>query len=393
MHCIAFRCVCLAGLSLAAAESTGQTIVPIESDLTPDQNPLGKVDFIVESIAKLNSDSFVSRQLAQKRLIAHARKSASHLQEVTTILASVDVDPNDLDLFLARERLLEQLDQYSHDIKIDRFLHDPAFPATELTGWKEFRRYAGGDLIARRIYVKILARDPAFGVSLVSQNEMTDSPREQTDRTARTFQVDSIERSDVLSWAMLLAEQCNSKVRGSADASHRLVATLRCFGLGPVPQRESEATVIGRLVDRYLEKCPADARDRITIATRFGCVKRAGSLCRSILNKPSESPSIIVTALLAANAIGLPETEIAQWISQYRTDHRVSHVWRSMNPPKTTHRTQVRDVAYALRLYRQGVDPRDRGFASLVADPIMVFRAYSLGFDSQEKRAKSHAGW
>lgn len=346
-----------------------------------------------QAIRNLNSDSFAARQLAQQRLLDHAKLGDSQFQRVRETVSAVRANRDDLELFLTRQRLLDQLDQFANEIVVDRFLYDDAFDASKLTGWTEFSRHAGKDRVARSIYVQILQRNPAFGRSLVGKanDSGVTSPGNITAARKRSCPLESIEREDSLAWMMLLAKESSLQSAYSEDISLRLVASLRYFGSGPMPAREAEQTVIGRLIDSYLEECPADLRDRIVIATRFRCLERTRLLCRTVLGNPSESPSRIVTALLAANAIGM--SEVDRWIDRYRTDYRTSHVWRSINTPKTTHRTQVCDVAFALRLHRKGIDPRQRGFAALEADPIMVFRAYSLGFETQEKRKESHAGW
>ena len=130
----------------------------------------------------------------------------------------------------------------------------------------------------------------------------------------------------------------------------------------------------------------ADVRDKIAIGVRYGCHTSTLKRCQRVLASPDEVPSRVVAALLALCVLETDGESVDAWINHCLEDQRTSHVWRSMVPPKSTRRTQVRDVALALRWHRLGVDPRAKGFVTLEADPLFVFRPYSLGFESDEER-------
>ncbi|MEM6364360.1 MAG: hypothetical protein AAF745_08035 [Planctomycetota bacterium] len=232
---------------------------------------------------------------------------------------------------------------------------------------------------------------PRFGKHLQTQ---------QTDRIAG-WNPEWIASTDTSGWCMLLIAIANlDSVHQDAAVEqamlrchYRLVAILRGMGSGPLVERESEQVVVGRLITHYLMHADVDDRDRLVIATRFGCKPFARSVCRRILNDPARSASAATIALMTASAIGMPDEEINGWLARSRNDHRVSHVWRSGVADDIAYQVQVRDVAWALHLHRHGIDPRDRGFAALVADPVLVFRAYSLGFKTDAERQSSHDGW
>ncbi|MEM6473718.1 MAG: hypothetical protein AAF802_29435, partial [Planctomycetota bacterium] len=61
----------------------------------------------------------------------------------------------------------------------------------------------------------------------------------------------------------------------------------------------------------------------------------------------------------------------------------------SMVPDKKIRQTQVGDVALALKLHRQQIDPRKAGYDAVIADPTLTFQPYSLGFESDEMRQRS----
>ncbi len=212
---------------------------------------------------------------------------------------------------------------------------------------------------------------------------------------------EQISPADGNGWSMLLIALANRDAsnedetvqRDFVRCHYRLVAILRRMGSGPMPERVSDQLVITRLITRYLTLADVDDRDLLMIAARFGCQELAESQCRKILSDSARSASSVTTALMTASAIGMPEREIDGWLKRCRSDHRVSHVWRSDMAPNVTYKVQVRDIALALHLHRAGVDPRQRGFEALVADPVLVYRAYSLGFPDDAQRQRSHDSW
>jgi hypothetical protein len=73
-----------------------------------------------------------------------------------------------------------------------------------------------------------------------------------------------------------------------------------------------------------------------------------------------------------------------QCVSNARTDQRTAS-------QKIRVETKVSDVAIALLLDQADQDPRQYGFAYLEADPLLRFRDYSLGFESDQARQNAYA--
>ncbi|MCO8120817.1 hypothetical protein NHH03_03635 [Stieleria sp. TO1_6] len=328
-------------------------------------------------IEQLAADSYATRQLAQQRLLLFAAGSEAAETQARLRLRCDDAPPQDLELYLAKQRLLDQLTQAAQQTRLDRFLYDPSFDGSTLDGWDAFRRNAGNDLDTRLVFAGILKH----------QQESTMIPS----TTASQWDPDQIDGDAMSAWCLLLSAECNRRISVADRSTLRLVAVLRCDGTGPMPEREFEQQVVTRLIASYLQRAPIDLRDQLVIGTRYHCDELVHSRCIEILDDPTQSPSRIVVALLAASKLDIDGDRVDRWIETYRQDTRVSHVWRSLTPPKSTHRTQIRDVAHALRLHRQGIDPRTHGFSGLVADPTLVYRPYSLGFASDEARQSSHA--
>ncbi|MDV6028558.1 MAG: hypothetical protein F9B45_00305 [Phycisphaera sp. RhM] len=332
-------------------------------------------------VAGLAADSFITRGRSKTRLNEMAIQSEVLADQIKALLRANPFPPPDLELYLSKQRLLCRLEIREREILMERFLHDASFDGRELTGWEQFRDSAGGGHDARLIFAAAVQDRPEIGRLLAGV--ATDANR--------WAQIETLDRHDIASWSVVLSLASARKLKTADGATLRLVAHLSNPGSGPEALRDHERRVLSRLVGSFLTDAPVDLRDRLVIGLRYDCDQLIESDCRRVLNDPAESPSRIVTALLAASKLNFATAEIDDWIANFSADMRISHVWRSMVPPKTTHRTQVRDVALALTLHREGIDPRTRGFGALVADPILVFRPYSLGFESETARQRAHA--
>ena len=335
-------------------------------------------------ISLLASDSYATRKRSELHLFQLATGNREQFLRMQALLRpSSETPPSDLELYLAKQRLLELIEAHRREIELDRFLYDPSFDHRTVVGWDSFRRHAGDGRDARLVFVAAVKERPDWGHQF----------DRLADHTIALPNLDKIDRQDTANWSLVLWNECENAAKVADKDTVRLTATLRCMGTGPSPCREHEQRVMSRLVGRYLRLAPIDLRDRIVIGLRYHCAEMIESDCRRVLNDPTESPSRVVTAMLASSSLNFCPSEIDNWIEDYQDDSRVSHVWRSMVPPKTTHRTQVGDVALALKLHRDGIDPRTRGFAALVADPILVFRPYSLGFETEQARVLAHTNW
>ncbi|QEF96101.1 hypothetical protein Mal15_01270 [Stieleria maiorica] len=338
-------------------------------------------DELVGLVAGLGSESFATRHRAESKLIGYAIGDQSVAEQVKALLRDNPFPPQDIECYLSKRRLLNRLEMRERDLLMERFLYDPAFDRSSLPGWEQFRQCAGDTHDARLVFR--CAVEDRLGIGRL----LADGPTE----AVRLTELETLDRHDSAGWSVALTLACRQQRTVADPQTVRLVALLRHPGTGPAPWREHEQRVLSRIIASLLTSTPIDLRDRLVIGLRYGCDDVVESDCRSTLNDPDESPSRIVAALLAASKLDFAPTEIDQWITSYSGDDRVSHVWRSMMPPKTTHRTQVRDVALALKLHRAGIDPRTRGFDALAADPILVFRPYSLGFETESSRRRTHA--
>lgn len=336
---------------------------------------------VIELVAKLGADSYETRSKSARRLteIAHSGGSVS-AQQIADLLRDNPFPPDDLEVYLSKKRLLQQVEAAVRERQLDRLLHDPSFDRSSVAGWDQFRAHAGEGLDARLVFTAAVRADPEIGQRL----------SEARYRSQQLPDFDKIRRQDTATWSITLCAVCQRQGQVSSEDLMRLTASLRGAGTGPEPMRDHERRVISRLVGDCLSSVPMDLRDRMVIALRYQCSQILSSDWRLVLGDPSQSPSRVVIAMLAASAVNPVSSEVDEFIDYFLKDERVSHVSRSLLHPKTTHRTQVRDVALALKLHRSGRDPREQGFSALEADPVLVFRPYSLGFESDQTRCQAH---
>ncbi len=353
------------------------------------QDVVTEADRVRRLVSKLGHSSYATRQAAKSHLLGLAVQSEQHASMVLGALRQDRLDPDDLEIQLSARSLRDVIETRVRNRLIDQFLNDPEFDEGLMVGWQPFKRIAGPDPSAKRVFAKAIERDSNFGTKLLQV-----SSSKSVLAFDAVFPQQPLAQRDTVGWIMALVQQCYRQHHLVDESELRLISSLRSFGTGPSWSDTPDAVVLRRVVGSFLKVSRADVGDLIVIAVRFQMAQQAERLCRSVLVDPSQSPSRLVTALLAASIVNPSSEDVDDWIQRYRHDTRTSHVWRSLTPPKTLRRTQIRDVALAIHFHRAGLDPRERGFDALEADPILVFRPYSLGFLSDRDRMVAHAnGW
>lgn len=365
-------CIVVAACGFAARDGSAQ-------DDSTQNSSTQVVREIDQWIEKLSSDSYISRDLGRQALLEIARGDEQQTDQVLEALRKCAGDSSDLEVALASRSIIDELEELAFRKNLNRFLYDPDFPTHQMPGWVAFSRVAGEDDHARRLFTQVLERDSRYVASLQSHDYVGLTRIAERD----------LRRDDTVGWAMLLAAACQTPVVLPSDVVFRVNAALRCDGTGPLPGKRWQCRVVTKMIASYLVHSAMDTRDKIRIAIRYEC-PQATDLCLRILGDRDETPSRTVTAMLAISKLVPDDEQVDSLLASFHEDYRTSHVWRSMSPEKTTRRTQVRDIAVALGLHRRGIDPRAVGFEALQADPILVFRAYSLGFESGETREACH---
>ncbi|MEO1615206.1 MAG: hypothetical protein AAFV88_05115 [Planctomycetota bacterium] len=334
-------------------------------------------------VGRLDSDSYATRSRSRQNLLEHALRDARSERRVREVLA-VEVKPAEhLERYLAARELLSELDHRAAEWKLDRFMHDATFSANGLPGWDRFSKHTGDTSVARVVFSELVRQ--GYRLEPLANRTKEGWPR--------VLQPSSLDREDSLRWIVALWFACERHGDGTGALIRpeviRLTSILRAHASGPLPRRPHRHEVTQQLVHRYVQAAVSDVRDRLVIGLRYGCESLVREDCHAVLDRPQSTAPHVVTALLVAAAMFPSDPEVDQWLSTYAQDSRVSHIWRSMVPEKVVRRTQVADVVYALQLHRNSIDPRQAGYAAVLADPSLVFQPYSLGFESEAVRQQA----
>lgn len=350
-----------------------QTCVIAQHGRTSGRSP-------AELVQLLGHDSFQTRLRAQR--VLHKQGPT---KEVTGALLS-GLKSHSLEIRESSRRLLKQFDLQKFDRELGR-LNSPHVDSADvkLAGWNEFSQLAGNDLWARRLYAKIIKKHYSLIRKLIRQ-----APAAAQDRFLADVDPYRLPTADSVSWAMLLfCDSLETDLR-RPDLSSRILNSLSHSGLGPSRTTGGDRLVIERLVGRWLENHlqVGIVRDRLLVAMRYRRHQLASQLCTTTLADYSATASAQSTAMLCATVLG--HEDLRDKLIQRLDDHRTAHVWQLIASRQTKIRTQVRDVALALLLYQQGMDPRKFGYMELQADPLMLYRDHSLGFADDTSREAAH---
>jgi hypothetical protein len=194
-----------------------------------------------------------------------------------------------------------------------------------------------------------------------------------------------LDPDDTTAWMLLLTLDLE-KHESLSHLTPRIAVALSHCPMGPTASVGVDQGVLGRMIDRWLgdARSLCGNRDRLLIAMRYGRQQSARVLCRLVLDDDSAPAATVTSALLAASVLRCEGLEMQA--SKRLEDSRVAQVWQLVPQGKSKIRTEVRDVALALLLHHQGIDPRNAGFEELRADPLLIFCEHSLGFPDEATR-------
>lgn len=342
---------------------------------------LGDQPSVDQLLRSLKSNSYQTRALASERLLGIAETDSSAARNLDGQLAKPVADGEELEYRLALIRLKQTIELRRAKRFRAKFLYEPLSTTERPIGWDQFRQFAGEDFDARLTFVKITDSDHRFGARLVSPDQV-EWPDEVPCRLGQM---------EFVHWCSLLAQQSSRSIQLSDRWTMSIAVLLRSEGQGPLLTRDYEKVVFARLVESYLNEAPVDLQDRICIGMRYGCHRMVESDCQLVLADPEQSPARIAVALLAYSALcenGFTSESrlLTQWLDQYANDNRVAYVWRSTTPVQKVIRTQVRDITFALRVHRQGLNPRSLGLESIQAHRRLIYQPYTVGFESEADR-------
>ena len=329
----------------------------------------------------LGHQTYQSRSRARRELIQRGPSEA-----VRSALAT-GLRSNSLEIRQASWQLLQQFEWQEFDQELDRLASPSVSPdEIRLTGWREFSAIAGEDQWSRRLYGRIVRRHHAL-IRAAIRSPGNSAYQRRLEMCTDPYRLDT---TDAVGWALLLFSDSLEVASRRPDLSASILNSLTHSGLGPLRVSGGDRLVIQRLIANWLSTHPkaGHARDRMMVAMRYECNFQASQLSRQTLADESATASALATAMLCACV--LQHDDLVQQLSRRLDDDRTAHVWQLIASRKTKIRTQVRDVALALLLHKDGLDPRQFGFVELQADPLLLFRDHSLGFADESSRQDSH---
>lgn len=327
---------------------------------------------------KLANESFREREIAQRKLRRLASQDLTVRQQVMTALQQAAIEP-DLECRIAAQRLLEDIEQDAFDHQVASLANLGLSPRQiDLPGWDAFMRLAGDDHHARTVFATLVRR---------FQKLLTHPDHQR--RVVTSLDLYQIAPDDKTTWILVLGSATQDDSPLSKAFTTKLASLLAHSTIAPTVASDSSSVVLKRLIGRWIERneTTVAARQRLRIAMRYKCFETARMVCNAVFENADAPASSHVAALLCGSAVDLDSIDTR--LQHALTDERVSHVWQMVVSRETKIRTQVRDVALALLLHREGIDPRSVGFSDLQADPIVVYREHSLGFALDADRAEA----
>ncbi len=185
----------------------------------------------------------------------------------------------------------------------------------------------------------------------------------------------------LLNWAAL-PEDCGNpwyvqRIR-SGLCNTRAAVVLRT-GPHAAPLRLFVAEFLDRELNAGVQ------RASLQIALQWECKLQAVRLAKAALD-PSHAHSAGNVALALAVLTRLQPETARKTLPDWVQDSRPAQVWQIIATTRKRVQTQVGDVALAMLLTLEGVDPRKIGFEDLEADPLTIYREHSMGFENEHQR-------
>ena len=349
-------------------------------------------------IEDLTDDSFVTRKRATHQLVRLCRESEPARQNVEERLRIAIRYRSSTNTIRLQEFLLRLCDEPRWH-QLDRLTNLNVTPGEiQVAGWKEFSSIIGSDWDARSFYRDIYIR---FGQQIENRFGQEHAQSTQIQSTQiPPINLLRIRSDDEVSWAFLLFCDQAGKSASHSPMTWELASRLRNTGHGP-SQKTPNAHLIKRLIGQWVWRHRFNSLpdDLIFIANRYECDEIAKRLCHWTLSHQMMPPATHATAILtlwmietrelrSLDRLATEKSVLSAVLERYADDSRVCFRQCNVTPSRKTE-TQLRDITLAVKLYRQGIDPRDVGFDGLQADAFTIIRADSLGFENSKSRQRA----
>ncbi len=322
-------------------------------------------------VQQLGSHSYAQRTRARAELLSAGQEARAALQRGRNAA--------DLEIRLQSAAILNELQHSRFETELRRMqTATEAGQHYQLPGWCEFRELVGDDRQTRGLFVAMARqfRQPLAQLSSGLLDRATVLPELQRETADH----------DAAAWALLLLLNQQSG-EAACLLNHHVRESLHQARVRVALQAGPHAAVLRRLVARALEQQVDRSADRtwMRIAVQWDCQPQAVALARrATMPDRGTSPACTATALTVLTRFAPQEAR--PLLVQTLDDQRTCQVWQIVAASRRRLQTQVSDVALAMLLYLEGVDPRSVGFEDLQADPLTIYCEHTLGFEDDAKR-------
>lgn len=258
-----------------------------------------------------------------------------------------------------------------------------------LPGWETYQRCVGDTAASRALFVAMASRYRR----LLCERFQTPVPKENCESFFQEILNHPVHAAhardgDPATWGLLLLnwvalpEDCGNPWYVQRIRSG-LCSTRAAVALRTGPHAEPLRLFVAEFLNRELSV--GVQRATLQIALQWECNLQAIRLAEAALD-PSHASSAGNVALALAVLTRLQPEAAKKTLPDWVQDARPAQVWQIIATTRKRVQTQVGDVALAMLLTLEGVDPRKIGFEDLEADPLTIYREHSMGFENDRQR-------
>lgn len=343
----------LVGVTIGAACAAVAVDVPAQS---PDSEPTRRR---IESLVRqLGSDSFETRQLAAKTLLEYGMQTKEALAAGAT--------SGDPEIALRCRRLWREV----------------RFEA----GWKQVRELIGDSPPSRELFDQMCLADPDLWYALAE----TPRPAETIFEERRLRLRELLKDQGTRGWEGALANLLYFGVRVKRQLPQQELPRIDdLLNTGRTQQALADYEPLRRLWVEWTKATNTDGPrfDRLLVALRERRPE-ALEIAREMLGDERTPVKQRQYALLALVRSDRPDDD--RWIDAALQD--ASSLDVAFIKGRVV-KSELRDVALAVRIVRRGRNPVDFGFVDARADAGMVYSPSSLGFRGSAERDAAFQRW
>ncbi len=346
-------------------------------------------------IAQLGADQFSLRNAATDRL----SQMGIEIKPALTAALS-DSDP---EIRLRARQVLDVVIERDYQKRLAAFADDAQDSLhIDLPGWSRYHEIAGGEPMARRLFLEMSRAEPDL-LESIAEGPEAEARAVEARLTLPAFngpplpQIPNAGQVGPSTMAALLFVGSDERVKLSDEVSTQLSNWLARSTFGqriPGTLSEPMKRMLGAWVAR---KGAGQATLRISLVMAMQHQLKEGlEPAVAALRNPSTDNYNTMYALLLLGKLGnkthLPVVELHLKNAVIVFPGMNPNMPANARPPNVARReeTQVRDVALAVDLHLRGLDPKTFGFNHVRINSFTLFDPQSLGFPTQADREAAH---